>query len=154
MYGYFSCMSASHEYVQYGQEEGNRSLETGVRDDSETPYQVLEMKLGPLKEQPMYLTAEPPLQLSYLCLDHPLITQPLMQFIPVELYWTIPVVRYEGDKFFYNRKFLSPERQAKGLFQYTVCFLYICLLKTQFSKLISQGIFLISFLNGVKTSFL
>lgn len=87
------------------------------------------MKLGPLKEQPMYLTAEPPLQLSYLCLDHPLITQPLMQFIPVELYWTIPVVRYEGDKFFYNRKFLSPERQAKGLFYYTVCFLYIYLLK-------------------------
>lgn len=151
---FLACQSVSHEYVQYRQEEGKRSLETGIRDVCETPYYVLEMKLGPLKEQPLYLAAEPPLQLSCLCLDHPLIILPLMSFIPIELYWTIPVVRSEGGEFFHNRKSLSPERQAKGLFQYTVCFLYICLLKPQFSKLISGGIFLINFLNGVKTSFL
>lgn len=127
-----ACLSVSCEYVKYSQEEGSRSLETGVRDVCETPYQVLEMKLGPLKEQPMYLTAEAPLQLSCLCLDHPLIILPLTLFIPVELYWTIPVVTSEGDKFFYNRKFLSPEKQAKGLWQYSLFLIYLVAKNTIF----------------------
>lgn len=150
MYGYFSCM---HVY-EHRQDEGNRFLGAGVRDGCETPYLVLGMKVGPLKEQSMFFTGEPPLQPSFLCLDQPLTTLPITFFIPIGLYWKISIVRSEGDGFFYNWKFLSPHRQAKGLFYYSICSLYICLLKAQFSKLISRGIFLINFLNGAKTSFL
>lgn len=74
------------------------------------------MKPGPVEEQPVYSTGKPPLQSSFLSLDHPLTILSIMFFIPIELYWRIPIVKSEGDEFFYNWKFLFPQRQAKGLF--------------------------------------
>lgn len=42
--------------------EGTESPKTEISDSDELPCGVWELSLGPLQEQPMVLTAEPPLQ--------------------------------------------------------------------------------------------
>lgn len=53
-----ACMSVFHVYVWCPQR-------SGVKGGCEPPHGSQELNLGPLKEQPMPLTSEPPLQPLY-----------------------------------------------------------------------------------------